>query len=306
MGVFSFHLGQYFRRGPGRARGRGGVSVNCRRFERRLSTTRPPGAAIMAGMTWDAEQYLKFSSERSRPAADLLAQVRLAEARLIVDLGCGTGRLTKILSDRWPAARVIGVDSSPEMLSQARGLAAAGRLEFERANLADWSCSERIDLAASNAALHWVGDHERLIAKLVAMLSPQGTLAVQMPNNLRAPSHESIYAVAAEPRFAHRLVGIGLHPDSVRPISWYVELLCDLGLTVNAWETTYVHVLSGEDPVLEWLRGTALRPVLAALDKEEGAEFERQLAPRLRAAYPARAGVTLFGMSRIFFVASRQ
>ena len=265
----------------------------------------------MGGMSWDAEQYLKFAAERARPAADLLAQVPAGgfplthRARLIVDLGCGTGALAKRLSERWPAARVIGIDQSPEMLRQAAGLAVPGRLEFAQADLADWSCREPVDLVVSNAALHWVSDHARLLERIVALLAPAGTLAVQMPNNLRAASHEAIYAVAAEPEFAARLKGVGLHRESVRPIAWYAERLLALGLAVNAWETTYVHVLRGSDPVLEWLRGTALRPLLAALGQDDAAEFERQLAERLRVAYPERAGVTLFSMSRIFFVATR-
>ncbi|HTU26486.1 MAG TPA: methyltransferase domain-containing protein [Pirellulales bacterium] len=257
-------------------------------------------------MSWDAEQYLKFSDERGRPAADLLAQVPTTEPRLVVDLGCGTGRLAKALAERWPEARVIGVDNSPEMLAEARRQKIAGRLEFFKADFAEWSWGEPVDLVVSNAALHWAGQHERLLAKIVAMLAPAGSLAVQMPNNLRAPSHEAIFAVAAEPLFAAKLAGLGLHRESVRPLAWYAELLGDLGLAVNAWETTYLHVLSGENPVLEWLRGTALRPLLSVLDKQEAIEFQRQLAERLREAYPSRAGVTLFPMSRIFFVATRR
>ncbi len=259
----------------------------------------------MGRMTWNPEQYLKFSIERARPASDLLAQVRAENARLIVDLGCGTGLLAKTLAERWPGARVIGLDSSAEMLQQARGLAIPGRLEFVCANIADWTCAERVDLVVSNAALHWLSNHARLLANIAALLSPGGTLAVQMPNNLRAASHLAIYELAAEKRFADKLAGIGLHRDSVWPISRYVERLHELGMTVNAWETTYVHVLTGQNPVLEWLRGTALRPLLAALEQDEAAEFERQLALRLAAAYPERAGVTLFPMSRIFFVATR-
>ncbi len=143
-----------------------------------------------------------------------------------------------------------------------------------------------------------------MLDRLAALLGTGGVLAVQMPNNMRAASHEAIYQVAAEPRFAPKLAGVGLHRDSVQPIGWYVRRLINLGLTVDAWETRYLHVLRGENAVLDWLRGTALRPVLAAL-ADERSEFEQALAPRLAAAYPAQGGVTLFEMSRIFFVARR-
>jgi trans-aconitate 2-methyltransferase len=145
-----------------------------------------------------------------------------------------------------------------------------------------------------------------LLDRLVAMLAPAGALAVQMPGNMRAASHRAIYGTAAEPRFAERLSGVGLHRDSVQPAAWYAERLVELGLSVDAWETTYIHVLSGENPVLEWLRGTALRPVLAALPADEADQFEQALAARLAEAYPPRGGVTLFPMSRVFFVATKR
>jgi trans-aconitate 2-methyltransferase len=257
-------------------------------------------------MAWDPQEYQKFSNERSRPAADLLAQVELAAPRRVVDLGCGTGWLARALAERWPEAQVTGVDNSPPMLAQAEKLAIDGRLQFALGDIAIWSPSEPVDLIVSNAALQWIKDHERLLGSLAAMLAPGGTLAVQMPNNFNSPSHTSIYDVAAEPRFAAKLAGVGLHRESVQPIAWYVERLHDLGLSVDAWQTTYVHVLEGKDPVVQWLRGTALRPVLAALAPDDALEFERELAARLAAAYPTRAGVTLFSMSRLFFVATRK
>jgi trans-aconitate 2-methyltransferase len=257
-------------------------------------------------MPWDPSEYQKFSAERSRPADDLLAQVELEAPGRIVDLGCGTGWLARAMAERWPGADVIGIDNSPEMLRQADKLAIEGRLRFEPGDIAAWAPDEPVDLIVSNAALQWLDDHERLLGRLAALLAAGGVLAVQMPNNMRAPSHEAIYDVAAQPRFAPKLTGVGLHRDSVRPIGWYARRLIDLGLSVDAWETRYLHVLRGENPVLDWLRGTALRPVLAALAPDERSQFEQALAPLLTRAYPSQDGVTLLEMSRIFFVARRR
>jgi trans-aconitate 2-methyltransferase len=252
---------------------------------------------------WDASQYLKFADERSRPFFDLLAQVRRDKASTIVDLGCGTGSLTRTLLDRWPDARIVGVDNSSEMLDKAQPLAIPGRLDFVLADIAGWS-KEPLDLIVSNAAFHWVVDHDGLLARLTGMLAPGGTLAVQIPARFDTPSQHAIEETSADPRWASLLAGVGLHRESVQPIEWYVRRLHDLGFTVDAWQTTYVHVLSGDDPVLEWLKGTGLRPLLARLGPQAG-EFLLALGERLRAAYPAERGVTLFPFPRLFFVATR-
>jgi trans-aconitate 2-methyltransferase len=254
---------------------------------------------------WDAGQYLKYADERARPFADLLAQVGRAEVSCIVDLGCGTGSLTRILAERWPSARVVGVDNSSEMLAQAVPLTIPGRLEFVQADLAHWSPREPVDLLVSNAALQWVGDHDAVLGRLAGLLAAEGTLAVQMPNRFQTPSQVAVEQTTAEPRWAAALAGVGLHRESVLPIARYIHRLHDLGFRVNAWETTYIHVLTGEDPVLEWLKGTGLRPLLERLGTEEGGAFLQALGSRLKAAYPARGGVTLFPMPRLFFVATR-
>jgi trans-aconitate 2-methyltransferase len=255
---------------------------------------------------WDAEQYAKFTAERERPFADLLAQVPRDQdnTRLIVDLGCGPGRLTRQLAERWPAARVVGVDNSAEMLDKAEPFAIPARLQFVRADLADWSPNQPVDLILSNAALHWIADHQALLKRLAGYLAPGGTLAVQMPNRFEGPVQAAIDETAADPRWAAQLKGVGLHRGSVQPVEWYARLLQDLGFVVNAWETTYVHVLSGENPVLEWFQGTGLRPLLARLDPDAAEQFRADLATRLRALYPPRNGTTLFPMPRLFFVAT--
>lgn len=254
---------------------------------------------------WNAAEYLKYSDERSRPLVDLLSQVHRHDIRRIVDLGCGAGNLTRTLADRWPEARVIGVDSSEEMLAEAVPKTVAGKLEFERGDIGRWSSGEPVDLIVSNAALHWVDDHPAVVSRLTTMLSPRGVLAVQMPNRFGTPSQIAIEQTVSDPRWASVLQGVGLHRGSVRPLLWYVYYLHDLGCTVNAWETTYFHVMTGENPVLQWLKGTALRPLIERLQNGQRAEFLQSLGLRLENAYPAREGITVFPMPRLFFVATR-
>lgn len=192
------------------------------------------------------------------------------------------------------------------MLQKARQFASVGRLDFVNANISDWSPASRVDLLFSNAALQWVGDHEKLIPRLAGMVAPGGTLAVQMPDRFhQTPAQIAIEQTAADPRWAAALRGVGLHGDSVKPLVWYVRRLHELGFTVNAWETTYVHVLTGEQPVLEWLMGTALRPLLARLETDSKREFLEALKESLAAAYPPEGNCTLFPFPRMFFVANR-
>jgi trans-aconitate 2-methyltransferase len=254
---------------------------------------------------WDARQYLRYADERSRPFADLLARVSQTNVRFLADLGCGPGNLTRTLAERWPDAQVLGVDNSSEMLEQARPLAIAGRLDFVQADITSWSPERPVDLLVSNAALHWLPDHDVLLARLVKLLSSDGTLAVQMPYHFQNPAHLMIEETKADRRWREALKGVGLHQQSVLPLAWYAERLHDLGLAVDAWQTTYLHVLSGDNPVLEWFKGSALRPLLQALEPQAQVEFLRELGDRLKAAYPPRGGVTFLPFPRLFFVATR-
>jgi trans-aconitate 2-methyltransferase len=255
---------------------------------------------------WDSDQYLKFADERSRPFADLLAQVNRERTGMIADLGCGPGQLTRTLAERWPEAVVTGVDNSPEMLQKAKAQAIPGQLDFVLGDIATWSADRPLDLIVSNAALHWVPDHAGLLARLAGMLAPGGTLAVQMPDRFSTPAQQAIDETAADPRWSARLAGVGLHRESVQPLLWYVRGLRELGFTVDAWQTTYIHVLTGPDPLVEWYRGTALRPLLARLDAEEKTAFESALAARFAVIHPPENGVTLFPFPRLFFVAQRE
>jgi trans-aconitate 2-methyltransferase len=254
---------------------------------------------------WDVTIYRKYASERARPFIDLLNQIDRTDCFRIVDLGCGTGEMTRLLADRWPQAHVLGVDDSPQMLEKAAEYAIPGRLEFIRGNIDQWTSEQPIDLLFSNAALQWLPNHSQLFPRLASLLAPRGTLALQMPNRFRTASQNAIEKAVGEPRWQGLLSGVGLHQDSVQPLDWYVRLLMQLGFEVNAWETNYYHVMTGDKPVLEWLKGTALRPLLALLKPAQSQQFQQELGDLLEASYPAQEGVTIFPMPRVFLVAHR-
>jgi trans-aconitate 2-methyltransferase len=252
---------------------------------------------------WNPAQYERFRDERKRPFFELLARVDVASPTRVVDLGCGTGDLTLVLSERWPGASVTGVDSSEAMISEARRRATPGRVSFELADLAGWTPGEPLDVLVSNAAMHWLPDHAGLLSRLVSLLAPSGVLAFQVPANFEAPSHRLIDEVRAQPRFAATLAAV--RRGHAEPLDFYEARLAGLGLGVDAWDTTYLHVLHGEDAVLQWLLGTTLRPVLSALGPEEGKAFLEVLRPLLRDAYPATARGTPYRFTRRFVVARR-
>lgn len=251
-------------------------------------------------MRWDPHQYGRFGDERARPFTDLVARVGAVDPRRVVDLGCGTGALTATLADRWPGAAVDGVDSSAEMIAQAP---AGPRLTFTQAAAEDWAMPADTDVLLSNALLQWVPTHRQLLVRWAAQLPADGWLAFQVPGNFDAPSHVAMRELAASPRWSPLLDGVLRGGETTDSPAQYAQLLLDAGLRVDAWETSYLHVLPGEDPVLQWLRGTGLRPVLDRLSADVAAEFERELSDRLRGAYPPGPHGTLFGFRRVFVVA---
>jgi trans-aconitate 2-methyltransferase len=254
-------------------------------------------------LTWDPQRYLSFGDQRTRSALDLLARVPSTNAARIADLGCGPGNSTALLVERWPEAAIVGVDNSPAMLAQAR--ASGVRATWLEADIAAWTPDRPLDLIYSNAALHWLDDHALLLPRLMGELRAAGVLAVQMPRNLAAPSHALLRETAASGRWADRLAGT-LDRQAVATPAWYYDLLAPLAQGLDIWETEYLHVLEGDDPVLRWTRGTALRPLMQALDAEQFAAFEAAYGARLRAAYPRRAdGRTPFPFRRLFIVAQR-
>ena len=255
-------------------------------------------------MRWDPEQYLRFADQRSRPFHELLSRVRAEAPTVVADLGCGPGTLTRQLAERWPAAGVEGVDNSPEMIATAQAENGADGVRYTLADLRSWTPQAPVDVLVSNATLQWVPDHLPLLDRFAGMLAPGGWLAVQVPGNFGEPSHTWLRSLATSPRWRQRLAGVRW--PAVEEPAAYLARLAAAGLDADVWETTYLQVLPGEDAVLEWMRGTGLRPVLSALsDAVEREAFEAQYAARLRAAYPPQAFGTVLPFRRIFVVAQR-
>lgn len=258
---------------------------------------------------WDPDRYLAYADERGRPFLDLLHRVHADEPRHVVDLGCGPGNLTALLAARWPDADVLGVDSSAEMLERARADGVGG-VRFEEGDLRTWRPAEPVDVLVANAVYQWVPDHLDLLPALVAQVAPGGWFAFQVPGNHGAPSHVLLHELAADRRFATFTDGVA-RPHSHDP-GVYADRLRDLGLEVDAWETTYLHVLDptgehGQDAVLAWVSGTGLRPVLDALAGDDvlRADFLAQYRDELRRAYPRRPWGTPLPFRRVFVVAQR-
>ena len=252
--------------------------------------------------TWDPRQYLKFADHRLRPALDLLAQVPLEAPATVFDLGCGPGNITRLLAERWPAARVTGVDSSTAMLAKARqeepGIA------FVEADLNGWSAPEPAQLLYSNSTLQWLPDHAQLLPRLLGQLAPGGVLAVQMPHNHDAPSHRLMAEAVAAGGWQDKLRGLRPLEPVASPDAYY-RILAPLARRVDIWETEYLHVLEGDNPVVEWTKGTGLRPYLDALAEPERGAFLVTYAGLIAAAYPKQAdGRTLLPFRRLFFVAA--
>jgi trans-aconitate 2-methyltransferase len=255
---------------------------------------------------WDPGVYLRYGDERGRPYGDLLGRVGASKPRVVVDLGCGPGNLTATLPRRWPGARIEGLDSSPEMVAQARQLDTP--VSFRLADVRDWTPGPDVDVVVSNALLQWVPRHEELLTRWVGQLNDGAWLAFQVPGNFDSPSHQELRKVASDPRWVGRL------PDAVAPRTVldpeeYADLLLKEECQVDAWETTYLHILpagDGPHPVLTWMEGTALRPVKAALSGPEWTEFRDRLGARLAEVYPIRGDKVLFPFRRVFVVVYRR
>jgi trans-aconitate 2-methyltransferase len=278
---------------------------------------------------WDPGTYLRFSTERARPFFDLVSRVHAEAPGFVADLGCGPGNLTAALAARWPAARVLGVDSSPEMIDAAQAEAArteagaqaepgarttpaettraeagvqAGRLTFQLADLRTWQPDQPIDVITCNAVLQWIPGHQELLTSWVRWLTPGGWLAFQLPGNFDQPSHTILRELASAPRWRPLLDGVQLNRQAGEPED-YLALLAGTGCEVDAWETTYLHVLHGEDAVVDWYQGSGLRPVLAALPPAPAQEFLAEYRERIGAAYPPAPYGTVLPFRRVFVVA---
>ena len=253
-------------------------------------------------MTWSAADYSTFEAERTRPVRDLVRNISRDRAKVVVDLGCGPGNSTEVLTERYPSASVIGIDTSPDMLDAARRR--LPHVTFELADIADWQAPGAVDVILANASLQWLPDHRALYPALIAKLSAGGCLAVQTPDNLGEPSHRLARDVAADGPWSAK-IGRVRHPDR-HDATWYHALLAPLCAGVDIWRTTYFHRLQGHRAIVEWFRASALRPYLAPLSPGEQADFLAAYEQEISAAYPPLAdGTVLLPFPRLFVIATR-
>ncbi|MDQ0506147.1 trans-aconitate 2-methyltransferase [Xanthobacter agilis] len=253
---------------------------------------------------WNARQYLRFEDERTRPARDLLAQVPLERASFVVDLGCGPGNSTELLAARFPDAEVVGLDTSAAMLEAARARLPRGR--FEIADAATLTLPRPADLIFANAVLQWVPDHERVFPRLLSLLAPGGVLAVQMPDNLDEPSHVAMRETAMSGPWSYKLRDAVAARTVLPPPTAYYDLLIAAAEQVDIWHTIYNHPLASPAAIVEWVKGTGLRPFIDPLEGDEKVQFLEGYRRRLVTPYPMRAdGRVLLAFPRLFIVARR-
>ncbi|WP_330208309.1 trans-aconitate 2-methyltransferase [Pseudomonas sp. Z13] len=253
-------------------------------------------------MTWSAKQYSMFEQQRTRPVRDLVAAIPDGDVRSAVDLGCGPGNSTEVLAERFAQAVVTGMDSSDDMLVDARKRLPA--LNFELADIGAWNPAQTFDVILANASLQWLPDHATLYPHLVDQLTPGGTLAVQTPDNLDEPAHKLAREVAADGPWATKIGAV--KRNARHTASYYFELLSKHCSTVDVWRTTYHHPLAGSAAVVEWFKGSALRPFLAPLSESEKSAFLDEYLARITKAYPALAdGTVLLPFPRLFIIATR-
>ncbi|WPN45969.1 MULTISPECIES: trans-aconitate 2-methyltransferase [unclassified Pseudomonas] len=256
-------------------------------------------------MTWSAKQYVAFEDERTRPARDLLAAIPAADVRSAVDIGCGPGNSTQLLVERFTGATVRGLDSSSDMIEAARKR--LPQVKFDLADIDTWSESGPFDVIFANAVLQWVPDHATLLPSLVSKLAPGGSLAIQMPDNLQQPSHRLMREVAADGPWASKLAKVAGQRTEMADAGIYYSMLKACCARVDVWRTTYHHPLAdGAAGVVEWFKGSGLRPFLEPLDEAQRVQYLKQYQTAIEQAYPALTdGSVLLPFPRLFIVATR-
>lgn len=258
-------------------------------------------------MAWDAKQYLTFIDHRLQPAIDLLARVQGLTGfnpGRIYDLGCGPGNITAHMKTLWPGANITGIDSSPDMLARAKE--DFPQMQWLQGDVGKWQAPTKPDLIFSNAALHWLGDHDQLFPRLLANLPPGGVMAVQMPNNFARPTHSLVLDAAKKSGCFDQLAHL-FKPSPTQTPDFYYEHLSPKCQHLDIWQTDYLQALEGDNPVADWTKGTWLRPFLDALDKEGQPIFEACYRKLIKAAYPSLAdGKTLLPFKRLFILAIKK
>ena len=251
---------------------------------------------------WSPSTYLKFEDERTRPARDLLAQVNVDGPRKVVDMGCGPGNSTELLAQRYPEAKLVGLDSSPNMLAEAR--LRLPRAEFEIADARTWTPGPETDVVFANAIYQWVPDHLAVLPKVLATLEPGAVLAVQMPDNMAEPTHRLMREVAAAGPWAERLKDAARDP--LPPVRTYYDALKPFASRLDIWHTIYNHVLADAAAIVEWVKSTGLRPFIDPLGEAEREAFLAAYLERIAAAFPPTVdGKVLLRFPRLFIVAQR-
>jgi len=290
----------------------------------KLSAASDSGGTSRA-MSWSARQYVQFEDERTRPVRDLLAALPAIDARRVIDIGCGPGNSTELLAARFAGAAVSGLDSSADMVAAARRRLPG--LRFDLADVGRWAYqgdaykagdagkatdagsatadAAPFDVILANAVLHWLPDHAKLFPALAAKLAPGGALAVQMPDNLGEPAHRLMREIAADGPWAAKLTAAAAARPPLPTADRYVEILSEAGCRVDIWRTTYYHALSGgAEAVVEWFKGSGLRPFIAPLRDEEREEFLMRYRSAVARAYPAKSdGGVLLPFPRLFIIA---
>ncbi len=253
---------------------------------------------------WNAASYLKFETDRTRPSIEMLGRVTLEAPRRVLDLGCGPGNSTELLAQRYPNAEILGLDSSPDMLSKARER--LPQATFLEADIASWAPEKPFDLVFANAVLQWLPGHQTLFPRLLSWLSARGSLAIQMPDNLDEPSHALMRDIAAQEPWHEKFEDIETERTPIPAMEQYYDWLSAEGAAVDIWKTTYCHVMDGPGAVVDWLKSTGLRPFLGRLTATEQEAFLVRYEAELEEAYPARTdGKRLLRFPRIFIVATR-
>lgn len=256
-------------------------------------------------MKWDAAQYLKFEAERTQPAADLTARLQLENPKKILDIGCGPGNSTRLLKDKYPSADVFGIDKSPEMIEAAKKSHPDINFQIKDAEAELKETGGGFDVVFSNAAIQWIPNHEKLIPEMMALVNTGGILGVQIPMTDEAPMYEIVQSLLKQPEWENEFASPRIFYNS--PQNQYYEILSKLSDKFSIWETIYFHLMPANENILEWYRGTGIRPYLEQLTPEKAERFEKQILEELKKRYPKQSdGTIIMRFPRLFFTAEKR